>query len=360
MDKNKRIIKYDIARTFAILCVLLCHCTETIYNLSPNGWDGLSNQSRIFMISSFTIGRLGVPIFLFLSGALLLKKQIETDEDVFKFYKNNLLPLVIANSIWVIIYNIFFCFTNQEANVTFENIIKELLIMKNVPVPNMWYFPMIIGMYIGIPFIAKLVNTFSVKSFSLLMITTFISSFTLPVINIILAIFGIENSWNTLLDLNFLGGTYGLYILLGYCISHKNKIKINNIWISIIAILNFGITVGIQLLSYSNISKYTYNVWYNNPFLLICTACLFILFNRIDDSKVKMGKIFTLISRISLSLFFIHYIVQTILKPYILNIKIMMPLKVGVLFLLVSIISIMITYIISRIKCIAKYALLIK
>ena len=38
-----------------------------------------------FRIIFFTVGRLGVPIFLFLTGALTLKKQIDTDEDVLKF-----------------------------------------------------------------------------------------------------------------------------------------------------------------------------------------------------------------------------------------------------------------------------------
>lgn len=109
---KKRIVQYDISRTFAILCVILCHSVETIYNFNKEGCNLLSSQSRIFMFFSFTIGRLGVPIFLFLSGALLLKKQINTDEDALKFYKKNLIPLIIVNSIWVIVYNIFFLLTN--------------------------------------------------------------------------------------------------------------------------------------------------------------------------------------------------------------------------------------------------------
>lgn len=66
------------------------------------------------MFISFTIGRLGVPLFLFLSGFLLLQKQINDEKDIFTFYKKNLISLVIANSIWVIIYNIFFVITKQN------------------------------------------------------------------------------------------------------------------------------------------------------------------------------------------------------------------------------------------------------
>lgn len=232
-NSKKRIIKLDIARTFAILCVILCHSSEALYQINKSGWNALSNQSRIFMILSHTIGRLGVPIFLFLSGALLLKKNIDSDEDVFKFYKYNLLPLFIVNEIWVVIYNIFFYVTNQRNNVTLEFLIKELLCLKQVPVPNMWYFPMILGMYLGIPFVAKIVKTFSFKSLSILLSGTFIVSFALPAINILLKIFGVANKWNSLLDISFFGGAYGLYIVLGYFIANNKLINLTNlhIWI---------------------------------------------------------------------------------------------------------------------------------
>ena len=241
-----------------------------------------------------------------MSGALLLKKQIETDEDVFKFYKRNLVPLIIVNLIWTIIYNIFFICTNQKEYVTVENILKELLMMKQVPTPNMWYFPMIIGMYIGIPFVAKIVKTFSFKTLSISIIISFLSFFVLSTINVYLDIFGINYNLETLLDLQFLGGTYGTYIILGYFMSNNFKLKIKSLYILLIAITNFIFALIMQLLSCSNISKYIYFVWYDNVFLLITTMCLFILFCRIKENKInnKLDKIFTFISKISLSLFF--------------------------------------------------------
>ena len=93
MITSNRIVKLDIARTFAILCVVLCHCSEMIYTQQSVKVAELGISSRIFMFGTFTIGRLGVPIFLYLSGILLLKKTIDSDEDIFKFYKNNLFPL---------------------------------------------------------------------------------------------------------------------------------------------------------------------------------------------------------------------------------------------------------------------------
>ena len=114
MITSNRIVKLDIARTFAILCVVLCHCSEMIYTQQSVKVAELGISSRIFMFGTFTIGRLGVPIFLYLSGILLLKKTIDGDEDIFKFYKNNLFPLFVVNEIWVILYKLYGVFVLNE------------------------------------------------------------------------------------------------------------------------------------------------------------------------------------------------------------------------------------------------------
>ena len=39
-SSNRRIEYLDIARTFAIFCVVLCHSVETIYKFSLQEWNG--------------------------------------------------------------------------------------------------------------------------------------------------------------------------------------------------------------------------------------------------------------------------------------------------------------------------------
>lgn len=36
---KSREIKYDIVRTLAILCVVLCHSSEAIYKFEVNEWN---------------------------------------------------------------------------------------------------------------------------------------------------------------------------------------------------------------------------------------------------------------------------------------------------------------------------------
>lgn len=208
IDNNRRIRCLDFARTIAIMCVVLCHSVEAIY--SDTDYFNLSNISQISRIILFTIGRLGVPIFLFLTGILILKKEINEDKDICKFYKNNLIPLFITVEIWNIIYNIFLALMSK--NFSIGIVLQNILFFKQVDMNNMWYMIMILGIYIALPFIAKLVKISSIKTIKIPMFVIFISSIVLPSINVVLHLFGFDG-YNIILDLSFLGGTYGLYIL---------------------------------------------------------------------------------------------------------------------------------------------------
>ncbi len=50
------------------------------------------------MVTGFS--HLGVPLFLMISGALLLEKRIKDENDIRRFYRHNLLGLVITSEIW--------------------------------------------------------------------------------------------------------------------------------------------------------------------------------------------------------------------------------------------------------------------
>ena len=74
--ENNRIAGIDTLRAIGILCVVMCHSVEgDIYTLNLEGMNGLSLVSKIFAFTMFSIGRLGVPLFLLISGYLLLDKE---------------------------------------------------------------------------------------------------------------------------------------------------------------------------------------------------------------------------------------------------------------------------------------------
>lgn len=355
---NRRIIFLDIVRTVAIILVVLCHSVEGIYEMNLNGWGYLGTLSKLFRIIFFTLGRLGVPLFLFITGYLILNKKIEEDKDVILFYKRNLIPLLITTEIWIILYNIFLSFYNNN-NINYSTLIKNMLFIEKVNISNIWYMPMIIGVYIALPFVNKIVKSFSVDALKIPIVIIFILYFIVPTINIIQKINRLE-SYSNILYLSFLGGTYGLYILFGYFISTDILKKIYKSNILKIIIIAFIASCVIQIYAYQN--NITYNIWYDSPFIFICSLFLFEFFKRIRIERIskKILDFCIFISNISLGIFFVHIILEKCFQKLIKTIEFSNPLRVFILFILSFICSILIIYIFSKIKFIKNKIFLVK
>ena len=359
MSSDKRILYLDIARTIAIILVVLCHATETIYRIDTSDWTMLSIQSRIIRTVYFTLGRLGVPLFLFISGRLLLSKKIESSSDCFKFYKKNLLPLVIAVEIWTILYYVFSMLFYNNA-FDFGELLKDMLFLKKSDMPNMWYMPMIIGIYLAVPFLAIIVKKIDFKVLLIPIIISIISFILVPNINEISKTF-FNEQYSSVLDLSFLGGIYGLYFVLGYYIGNDKFKKLNTLVLITICIIVFALTCYYQFWRY-NIGK-SYKVWYDFIGLFIVSNCLFELLSRIKiDLNNNVNRFILFISKSSTAIFFIHIVVQKILREKLIPFDSIFrnSVAVPVLTFLVLIISIIIIVLLSKIKIIKNKVLLIK
>ena len=159
--ERRRIEWLDAARGLAILMVLLVHSTEKIYRMKPDFLNDISLASSTFSVTAFTIGRLGVPIFLFLTGYLLLDRNFD-EAACRKFWKKNWFGMLVTTEAWIILYDIFlstFHFSHWN-NLSF---IEDILLIHQVRMGHMWYMPMIIGLYICIPFAARALHKLDSK-----------------------------------------------------------------------------------------------------------------------------------------------------------------------------------------------------
>ena len=103
LSAKKRTLYLDVARVAAIVSISLNHAVNRTFQ----NYQGQQEEFLAIPLASsvvkvlFTIfSKLGVPLFLMISGALLLNKRMDGPEDVKKFYKHNLLPLLITAEIW--------------------------------------------------------------------------------------------------------------------------------------------------------------------------------------------------------------------------------------------------------------------
>ena len=141
---NSRVVSLDIIRTVAIFLVLVCHCDSSFLPTE------ISNALE-------AVATLGVPLFVLLTGYLMLDRDYDGPYLV-KYLKRNLLPLVVSFELWNILYwALGKVISGNPDAINFSQMVKIAFFMDDTG-SSMWYMPMIIGLYLGIPIISMLLK----------------------------------------------------------------------------------------------------------------------------------------------------------------------------------------------------------
>lgn len=250
------------------------------------------------------MGRLGVSLFLFLTGYLLLYKNIDKTINYKEFCKKKILPLLIKIEMWILIYNIFLSIF-YHIPFHFDNLIMNMLFISNISLPHIWYLPMILGIYIFLPLVAIILKNIDFKFLNKFMSFMFIFVFIIPALQL-----------TTKLDLSFSGGLYGFYVLTGYILGKGTLKNIKKIYLYIILILSIITSFYYQItLSYYDINS---KIWYSHFSLFISALVIFELISRLNLHNLSnFTKLIEHISKISFNIYFIHIVIQYILVKYI-------------------------------------------
>lgn len=156
MVNDKRRKQYlDVIKIFACFAVIMMH-------LCVNKSGSLLNWS-IFKCFN-TIGNFAVPVFVMVSGALLLNKNKKISyKDIYLKY----IPRLILS---LLIVNIFIYLVNGilDRNITMYGFLSSVtgVFLNNVPVPY-WYVYMMIGLYIVTPILKSWINNTDKKIFNI-------------------------------------------------------------------------------------------------------------------------------------------------------------------------------------------------
>ena len=132
--------------------------------------------------------------------------------------------------------------------------------------------------------------------------------------------------------------------------------SINNYKLILTIIISAIITVIFQIFSFNH--DYAYYLWYEFPFLLIISVCLFELISRLKT--IKFYNIISFLSKFSFAVFLIHIIFVKTISQAIINININSSIKVMILMMVVLLLSYLSAHIIYKIPKIGKYILYIK
>lgn len=353
-----RIVWVDYARALAILTVVLCHATESVYKMNLEGVGEASAFSQLSAFTLFTIGRLGVPLFLFMSGYLMLDRFYGLD-DCKRFWRTKWCGLLVATEVWVVLYFLFLNAT-QGRPLSLSLLLSNMLFLEPVGMGHMWYMPMIIGLYLFLPFIAnglKMLDDDRALRFPLAIMVALL--FVIPVLSATKQALG-GSSEATLIDAGFSGGVYGCYMLLGYCVK-KEAFKAIPRWLVVVAgIAAFVLTILLQMFSYGEGVRY--NVWYNNGLLLLSGISLFELLSR--ALTLRPNRTVAVLSYYSFALYLVHFPVRLLLAPIVLKWPFVEAspnfFGVLVLFVVVLAISLLLCWMVARIPKIGTKILYLK
>lgn len=308
--------RLDIIRIAALFFVILVHCVEINWDLSLSGMSQLSTPMQIFTIVLYSIGRLSVPLFLFLTGYLMFGRNYKAAE-ILPFYKKRVVRLLIATELWIVIYYMFYIAMGWS-DFSLITLIKQMVFLNSsILAPHMWYMPMIIGIYLFIPFISKALQIITGKVAVIILAIASFYLFIIPTINPLLAASSID-TLSSRLDMSYVGGIYGVYMLVGYlCKKYWNTIKrkLSNVKLLVTFFISFACIVVVHYVVVV-VLKYRYSTWYDSLWVLVASASLFMLLLRLL-SGIKGSFMVEYISKSVFGIYLIHYLFIYIINVYI-------------------------------------------
>lgn len=221
----------------------------------------------------------------------------------------------------------------------------------------MWYMPAIIGIYIILPFLSIVIKNVDKKIMLIPLVFSIIVNMFLPNTNNILGLF-YKKELALIIDKSFLGGFYGIYLIMGFYLFNQILRKNKTIYILMFTVISMILTVIYQYILLNN--NINYDLWYNNIFLCATSAGVYELLLRIKTDNKRINSLTNLLSRYSLGIFFLHMIVQYLLRPYINKLDIANIIKLLILFISTFFISFVIIHVTKFIKPIQKYLFFVK
>ena len=341
--ESERNYSLDIARVIAILLVVMIHAsTSFVKNSAENTLTFLTGN--IFD----SVSRAGVPLFLMISGALLLDESKNiTPKDMFRKALATIGLLIAWSIIYAVAFQLVFPILTGEPVVLFE-FIKHAVAGHF----HMWYLYMLVGIYLATPFLRCFVKKENSRLVLLYIAVSMISTYIRPLINILVTIDDIFLYAQTILDkfrLDFFS-CFITYYLTGWYIVHIGIEKnISRKTAYLLGILSIAVVIGLTQITGD------YENMYSNSNILIYlySSSIFLFINQVPSEKLaKNPKLILTLSKLSFGVYIIHAAVNSLCEKYISGLPPL--LHIGLQYTIVLVSSFFFSYALSRIPFLKK------
>ena len=306
---NDKIGYLDNLRFVAICFVIVLHVSfPYVLNLK----DGFN---RNWIIGNFcdSASRFCVPIFVMLTGALILPKKTHLIEFLRKRFSRIVFPFIFWSLIYIVI-QLISLYLNYGINIQLSKIVI-LNSFKNGSSYHFWYIYMLIGLYLFIPIIGSWIRNASKIEIHYFLIVWLFSS-----------LLNSFDSYRFLPDINILYfSNYIGYLVLGYYLSqntHSYDFKL--IW-SFILLLFCVCIIFLGTFYYSKSFSHFDGRFYDylSLFVIIMSICVFIIFKELSKIDCKSNYIFysvrNFINKFNYGIYLAHVLILNIIERIGLN-----------------------------------------
>lgn len=263
--------------------------------------------------------RFCVPIFVMITGALIIPKE----DLLINFLKKRLSRILIPFAFWSIIYmiaNLLFVFFIKHKSLSFCEILDIIIHqVKYGSAGHLWYIYMIIGVYLFIPIIGRWARTCERRELEYFLLIWGITLFAkVPLIS----------KFAVNIDMvNFTG--YTGYALLGYYLFTEKFTNI--IWVKKVSIIALIFGSSITLFGTYFLTReagFFVNTYYDylspNVFIVSTGMFLYVRYTRLV--KLNVITVVNFVSRYSYGIYLIHILILILLRIFGFNWEFTNPL----------------------------------
>ena len=346
--KNKRIYYLDLLRVLACLSVIVIHtCTSFIENDigSFNFWCAIIPES---------LGRICVPIFVMISGALFLDKNYDFNKQkLIKHIKKLVLVFIFWAIVYWLIFEIGFRIIIKKETIDIVGLIGSLI----SGYYHLWFIYLIIGLYLITPLLRLWVKEENKKYIEYFLILALIFNFIIPQIisvgaNFNNIFFYLRDILNEKLYLDYVCG-YTAYYILGWYLNNYSLKRKNYLYVG--GIIGLLVSIfGTYLLSI--ILKTPRQLYgYLSLNVLLQSTALFVFVKSKSIDKDKENIIIHNVAKHGLGIYVTHLLALKVMYKVFLKIGFESALAIIPLVTISTIIiSFVISYIFSKIPVLKK------
>ncbi len=290
----------DLIRTIAIFLVILIHAAEEPFPITA-----AINQAvivRWLSVDIYTsVAHICVPLFVMLSGALLLQPY-KVDEPLRVFFKKRFVRIGLPLIFWGAIYFAWGYFADNKA-LTVTSIGQGII---TGPYYHFWFIYMLIGLYLVTPLLRILVANARRNVLRYFLLLWFIGT----AVNSYLYLSGTYTLNN---DLFLLTGYIG-YFLLGFYL--LNAPQLNSKILSVIAFVGFAwAAIGTYFITYYiGGSKEYFFMDFVSINIILASAAVFLILRKVPADYVEIkskpaNRVIHFIGQCSLAIYLLHIII---------------------------------------------------